>query len=185
MRFSGVTPVILGVLNFGPRSGYDIKQLVDKSTRFFWAASYGQIYPELRRLDQAGLVEATPEQRGRRPRNVYRLTEDGREALRSWIREPSATYELRDESLLKLFFASAVDVEGAVGVVRAMREEREGRLARLLEIERSGKAATTGAALVLEFGIESYSAAIEWCRRAEERLLAKEQTTNGTRRSPK
>ena len=31
-------------------SGYEIKALVDKSTRFFWAASYGQIYPELQRL---------------------------------------------------------------------------------------------------------------------------------------
>ena len=47
-----MTPVILGLLSIGPRSGYDIKAVVDRSTRFFWAASYGQIYPELRRLEQ-------------------------------------------------------------------------------------------------------------------------------------
>ena len=35
--------VVLGMLRLGKRPGYEIKQLVDKSTRFFWAASYGQI----------------------------------------------------------------------------------------------------------------------------------------------
>jgi len=38
---------ILGVLSFGPSSGYDIKAFVDGTLRFFWAASYGSIYPEL------------------------------------------------------------------------------------------------------------------------------------------
>ena len=52
--------VILGFLSFEPRRGYDIKQVADLSTRFFWGASYGQIYPELRRLEPAGLVESLP-----------------------------------------------------------------------------------------------------------------------------
>ena len=53
----------------GPKSGYEIKGLVDRSTRFFWAASYGQIYPELRRLSDAGLIEGTRSRRavGREP----------------------------------------------------------------------------------------------------------------------
>ena len=46
---SAVTPVILGLLSGAPRSGYEMKAIVDRSTRYFWAASYGQIYPELRR----------------------------------------------------------------------------------------------------------------------------------------
>ena len=57
MKQTAVTPVILGLLSLGPRSGYDIKTVVDRSTRFFWAASYGQIYPELRRLEDEGLIE--------------------------------------------------------------------------------------------------------------------------------
>ena len=54
---NAVTPVILGLLAIGPRSGYEIKATVDRSTRYFWAASYGQIYPELRRLEREGLIE--------------------------------------------------------------------------------------------------------------------------------
>ena len=46
--------VILGMLELGRRTGYEIKSLVDVSTRFFWAASYGQIYPELGAAREAG-----------------------------------------------------------------------------------------------------------------------------------
>ena len=47
--------VILGMLASGRRTGYDIKAFVDRTTRYFWAASYGQIYPELRkRYDRVG-----------------------------------------------------------------------------------------------------------------------------------
>src|SRR5262245_15633816 len=49
--------VILGMLKIGRRTGYDIKQMVDFSTRFFWATSYGQIYPELKTLEENGLIE--------------------------------------------------------------------------------------------------------------------------------
>ena len=80
--------VILGLLNFAPRTGYDIKRVTDRSTRFFWGASYGQIYPELRRLEAAGLVESRAEPRGRVPRHVYELTPEGRLAFESWLSEP-------------------------------------------------------------------------------------------------
>ena len=43
MAHSNTAYVILGMLSWRPMSGYEIKSLVDKSTRFFWAASYGQI----------------------------------------------------------------------------------------------------------------------------------------------
>ena len=75
---SSLTPtarVILGMLKLGVGTGYDIKKVIDFSTRFFWTASYGQIYPELRGLEQAGLVQAREEPHGRRPRRVFELLE--------------------------------------------------------------------------------------------------------------
>ena len=57
--------VILGMIALGKQTGYDIKQLVDRSVRFFWAASYGQIYPELRRLEVQGLIAGRSEPAGR------------------------------------------------------------------------------------------------------------------------
>src|SRR5947207_13014068 len=97
--------VILGMITLGRRTGYDIKQFVDKSTRHFWAASYGQIYPELRRLQDQGLVVGTAEPTGGRARMVYALTDAGATALRAWLgSSPEPLYELRGEGMLTLFF---------------------------------------------------------------------------------
>ena len=79
---NAVTPVILGLLAGAERSGYEIKAIVDRSTRFFWAASYGQIYPELRRLEHDGLIEGEDAPNGARPRRVYRITPAGPSRLR-------------------------------------------------------------------------------------------------------
>src|SRR5437660_5706928 len=98
--------VILGMIAFGKQTGYDIKQLVDKSTRHFWAASYGQIYPELRRLEEQGLIHGQPEPRGGRARTVYTLTAPGQAALTDWLQaEDDAHFEVRAEGMLKLFFS--------------------------------------------------------------------------------
>jgi PadR family transcriptional regulator AphA len=113
MDLSATAYVILGMVSREPRSGYEIKAAVDNSTRFFWAASYGQIYPELKRLSEAGLVEGADSPTGGRKRTVYAITDAGREALRDWLRQPPQTYETRDEGLLKLFFAGALPPEEA------------------------------------------------------------------------
>src|SRR6266567_8657098 len=84
----GLTPtgrVILGMIAAGKRTGYDIKAFVDKTTRYFWAASYGQIYPELKRLEDQGLVHGRPEPLGGRARTVYDLTEAGKAVLEHWL----------------------------------------------------------------------------------------------------
>src|SRR5215204_6957391 len=107
MDLSSTAYVILGMLGWRPMSGYEIKVLVDKSTRFFWAASYGQIYPELRKLAAAGLIEGKASPQGGRRRNVYRLTPAGRRELQAWLGVDADVFELRDEGLLKLFFADA------------------------------------------------------------------------------
>jgi len=161
--------VILGLLDGRPRTGYEIKQTVDTSTRFFWAASYGQIYPELRRLRDAGLVESERDDTGGRKRSVHRLTPAGREALRAWLAEPAAATEYRDEKLLKLFFsASAVeDVTAGTAVLRAHAEEHAETAARLRELEPKLIAAGNPYQLaVLRYGIRQNDAGARHCEEA-------------------
>jgi DNA-binding PadR family transcriptional regulator len=166
MRAGGVEYVILGALSLRAMTGYEIKQLVDRSTRFFWAASYGQIYPELHRLQQAGLVAGEADPQGGRKRNRYALTADGRARLHEWLRAPAAGYELRDEGLLKLFFARDLDAAGRLGVIRALRADRETVLEQLREIERRDVAKETGR-LVLELGLRHHEQQVELLRRLE------------------
>jgi PadR family transcriptional regulator AphA len=165
----GVEYVILGALSLGACSGYEIKRLVDRSTRFFWAASYGQ------------MVTAASDPRGGRQRIRYSLTRAGRERLLAWLREPSAGYELRDEGLLKLFFARALERDEVVEIVRSFRAERKAVLEQLRAVERSGVARETGA-LALDYGIGSHEWMVEWCDRVETRLTADDRTTTRTGR---
>jgi PadR family transcriptional regulator AphA len=159
--------VILGMLSWHPMSGYDIKATVDRSTRFFWAASYGQIYPELRRLTDAGLVEREPAT-GARRRVAYRLTADGRRVLRDWLARAPETYESRDEGLLKLFFADAAPGT-APDTLAAMRAHHEDTAARLRQIEAS-RQPTGFSALVLRYGIECNDWMAAWCEREAGRI---------------
>ena len=79
---------LLGLLATRPMSGYDIKALADHSVRHFWAISYGQIYPELRQLEELALVTSKEAAVGGRQRTVYLATPRGREALEARLGEP-------------------------------------------------------------------------------------------------
>ena len=166
----GTSHVILGIVGFGARTGYDIKRIVDESIRFFWAASYGQIYPELRRLESAGLIEGTSSPTGARKRTEYRLTDEGRAALVGWLEAPAQTLELRDESLLKLFFADALPLDQALEQLRSRRVGHEQFLAVLREIEARPGEDPTFVDLVLRYGIAYGEFNVAWCEEQEARL---------------
>jgi PadR family transcriptional regulator, regulatory protein AphA len=173
MKTTAVTPVVLGLLAHGPRSGYDIKTVVDRSTRFFWAASYGQIYPELRRLEREGLVEGEQAPRGGRDRRVYTLTPAGKEALVEWLLGDSVTIELRDESLLRLFFADALPHEQALLLLEGRKRGHEEYLEILRAIDARPGADPTFVDLVLRWGIEFNEWGARWCEEQLKRLRAK------------
>src|SRR5436189_6414156 len=97
MKSTAVTWAVLGILERGPRSGYDLKQAVDRTIRHFWAASYGQIYPELRRLEEAGWIAGRDAGRGRRSRRLHRITPGGPRALEDWLRGLETRIEPRDQ----------------------------------------------------------------------------------------
>lgn len=179
MELSPTAYVILGMVRKEPRSGYEVKAIVDKSTRFFWAASYGQIYPELKRLSEAGLIAGVDAPTGGRRRTVYEITADGEEELKAWLRQPPQTFELREEGLLKLFFAGALEPEEAVEILRAMRAHRLAVNQQLRAIERMKGAQEEEAPgsvdpyplMVLHSGIEFTDWFVDWCERAEAQIL--------------
>jgi len=176
MKQNAVTPVILGLLSLGPRSGYDIKNTVDRSTRFFWAASYGQIYPELRRLEVEGLIEGEDAPNGARGRRVYELTDAGREALVEWLLGGPTTMELRDESLLRLFFADNLPREQALSLLEARRRGHEEFLAVLRAIDARPGDDPEFVDLVLRWGIAFNEWGAQWCEEQLERLQSKKKT---------
>jgi PadR family transcriptional regulator, regulatory protein AphA len=167
MELSPTAKVVLGLVALGDRTGYEIKQTVERSTTFFWGASYGQIYPELERLERAGLLVS--EQRGPRRRREFQVTPTGEQALREWLssRDP-LSFSTRDEGLLKLFFADLVDDEERLANVRQIVEQNEQALAFFRTIQATG---STAEALV--YGIDFVEWNLDWWRRYERRLRAR------------
>ncbi|MGH2903085.1 MAG: PadR family transcriptional regulator [Solirubrobacteraceae bacterium] len=130
--------VLLGMIAEGHGTGYAIKAEIERSTRFYWGASIGGIYPELRRLQQAGLVSRSDDPRGESRRHAYLLTPDGREALRAWLVHPEEdVVEMRNEGLLKLRFAGVLEAPERWEVVRRMRAYHAERV-QTLEVRLAG-----------------------------------------------
>lgn len=98
---------ILGVLLGGASTGYEIKALMRRSTDYFWRESDSTIYPMLKRLAEEGKVElAEVAHVGKKRKEIYAITEAGREEFHAWMASATGKEVRRDEWLLKLFFAT-------------------------------------------------------------------------------
>lgn len=169
MELTPTGKVILGMLRMAPRSGYEIKGFVDDSTSFFWSAGYGSIYPELRRLREAGLITGSAEQTGDRRRVVYSLTAAGERALDGWLAEEEGPIELRDEPLLRAFFAAGA--EQAAAALEAKAAVHASIAARLAEIEPKAAALDSPfPELTLRYGLALHEFSRHWCEREAARL---------------
>ena len=174
MELSATAKVICGMIRLGRRTGYEIKQVVDLSTRFFWAASYGQIYPELRRLEEQGLIVsedgAGADGRQRRP---YELTPAGRDALGSWLRSPAElVYEHRDEGKLKLFFSDELEPGERLELVRSMRATHEQRLEQLRPVEEGARKLGGGPHRTIRYGLAMHEFCAGWLTELEQEIEA-------------
>lgn len=180
MELGNTSYVILGMLRKGPKSGYEIKAKADVSTRFFWAISYGQIYPELKRLEGAGLIEGEADAESGRQRRVFSITPLGEEALREWLTSPGELHsELRHEGVLRFFFAEALDHEERVELLHAIRAKHERLREELAGIRPAAERDEPLALLTLETGIAYQEFFVDLCDRLERRLTEIETQSTG------
>ena len=112
---------VLGLLSFGTEvTGYDLRKWAMNMRFFYWSPAQSQIYAELRRLRQHGLVdERTEPQRGRPDKHLYKITDAGLAALREWLHYAEVGPPLLKHSVaLRLFFGHQADPERLREVLR-------------------------------------------------------------------
>jgi DNA-binding PadR family transcriptional regulator len=97
---------LLGLLASGPASGYDLLKVFDQSLAFVWPATQSQLYGELNRLADDGLIEVSKE--GPRGRKDYSITPSGRAELERWITDVEPERVRRNDAMLRVFFLGAV-----------------------------------------------------------------------------
>lgn len=156
--------LLLGMVAEGHASGYAIKAEIERSTRLYWGASIGGIYPELRRLERAGLLAVRDAPRGEGRRYAYRLTPTGQRALTDWLtdtREPAL--EMRHEGLLRLRFAGVLEPAQQLEVVRRMRMLHEQRIDELGALLADGRFDDPLHRITIEFALGFNTWARDWC----------------------
>lgn len=115
---------MLGLLDDGPMTGYEIKQFFRNVIRHFWSVSDGQLYPTLKKMHEDGLVSLKViQQKGTANKHVYSITEKGRRRFSHWIREPVTKFEeLKEPFVLKVFFFSKLSREEVLTHLLTQRE---------------------------------------------------------------
>jgi DNA-binding PadR family transcriptional regulator len=167
---------LLALLARAPLTGYDLAQRMRRSTDFFWTARHSQIYPELARMEAAGLVTHEVVRQTERPdKKIFTMTEAGYAALRAWLVQPVRPAPERDEMMLKTFCAWLIEPEEAIALFRAQEAEHLARLAAyeamLADLEqqpdvRERRVRTTAFSsyATLRRGIQYERGYGEWCR---------------------
>lgn len=120
VRLSPSSYVVLGMVSFlGKPTTYDIRRHVGYTFGEIWPFPQSQLYAETGRLAAAGLLAEEREQGGRHRRH-FTITDKGRQALSTWLADPSSgPVELRSGGLLKLFFSELITTEQVVALARA------------------------------------------------------------------
>jgi DNA-binding PadR family transcriptional regulator len=171
--------LMLGMVRLGARSGYAIKKATDVSTRAFWPTSLAQVYPELARLERAGLLTRREDPQGARARSAYEITEQGEAALLAWLRSThEAPLQFRDEGVLRLFFADALPRADQLTLIRRLRERAHDANAQMRDeivplaqaLEQTG---TRFPAVVARLGADLYAYAEKWLAALEAQLDGK------------
>jgi len=155
---------LLGLLSLGPMSGYEMRQMMERSTANFWTESYGQIYPALKRMVKDGLATVEEQSKDGRAKKVYKLTGEGERRLRAWL-----GVEAKPQVLLKVFFGDQA-LRGAIAAqVVAERERCEEALERYeatvlrMEVEHARHPAMPYWRMAARCGMAHAKATIAWC----------------------
>ena len=115
----------LGLLAQYPGSGYDLLKRFEKSMANVWPATQSQLYGELNKLADGGLIEVSDV--GPRGRKEYRVTAAGRAELVRWITNPQDDPAGATARVLRVFLLGEVPADVAREYVTTFAEHAESR----------------------------------------------------------
>ncbi len=125
----------LGLLAQRPGSGYDLLRQFEKSMANVWPATQSQLYSELNKLADGGLIEVSAV--GARGRKEYRITDAGHAELQRWVTNPQDDPPFRSAALLRIFLLNLIPAGQARVHLATMAEYSDAEVARLSELRGS------------------------------------------------
>ncbi len=119
---------LLGLLNYGSMTGYELDKAFKSSLSFFWQAKTSQIYRELDTMERCGWLTSERVIQSEKPnKRVYTITKSGKEELAKWLSLPEAdiadAMRVRSTFLMRVFFAGETSIEQSLELLRTYREK--------------------------------------------------------------
>ena len=154
---------LLGALADQPRTGYELLKHFQQSLAYAWPASHSQIYPELARLLEDGLIEQTGS--GARNSKTYAVTDAGIAEVRAWLRDTAPDRRVRSDAALRTFFLWLLEPAEAREQLEGERDYWQGVLDEFVRIreEPTGRNKKARAfRIALEGGIRPVEARLAW-----------------------
>jgi len=145
---------LLGLLNYGEMTGYELDKAFKDSLEFFWQGQTSQIYRELTAMEKAGWLSSKIEVQTAKPnRKIYAITRRGRAEFMKWLKPRKKTDEtdgsilealhLRSSFLMKLFFSGELSPMETAIIIRSFRDECRAALRKMktvpVNIKKYGK----------------------------------------------
>lgn len=129
---------ILGLLNYGDMSGYEIREIFKDSLNYFWTAQTSQIYRELEALEKnAWIKRRAVEQDGKPNKNICSITDEGRKELLRWLSEPGVDMDMRSPTLMKTFFMGELPISNSLNFFKELNKEYRSLLNNLQAVDHS------------------------------------------------
>ncbi|GLC82536.1 PadR family transcriptional regulator [Lacrimispora brassicae] len=119
---------LLGLLNYGSMTGYELDKAFKDSLSFFWQAKNSQIYRELDAMECWGWLTSERIIQSEKPnKRVYAITDKGKAELSNWLSLPESdiadAMRVRSAFLMRVFFAGETSTEQSLELLRAYREK--------------------------------------------------------------
>lgn len=174
---TGFEHILLGTIDAGPSSGYQLKKVFSSSPSSVYQPSPGALYPALRRLEARGLLRAERISNGRRDQRQYHVTEAGHAVHLDWLRQPVVPDRIGNDLGLHLMrFAlmeNRLPREDVLAFLTALAQALDGFVTGLESFLAAGP--LTGRPipeLAVEHGLAVHRASLQWARSALEALAA-------------
>ncbi len=165
-RAETIDLAVLGLLHEGPMHGYELRKRLNLMLGWGRVLSYGTLYPTLKRMLRAGLIEESPGQATPvtgRPRIVYSVTEAGHGEFKKLMSEAGPSAWEDDNFGIRLAFFSRTDMEIRLRVLEGRRMRLQERLDRVQrELSMTEAEVDRYAGELQRHGVESVEREVRW-----------------------
>ncbi len=155
---------ILGFFLEKPNHGYELYKHMSQSVEFkgIWRIKQSLFYGYLDNFFQAGFLEQRILEGDQYPaRKEYRLTDEGRKFILSWLEKPvKHGRDMRQEFLAKLFFAMKLDIQNGLSLIDNQQVECESWLQQISIGDETNH--STYQSLISQYRIRQIQAMIDW-----------------------